>query len=293
MAISKKILITGASSGFGSLTAKRLLRNGHVVIVGLRGGEERARPLFKEFEALWGSRLFALDLHAEVPAHAETARQLIDGRFGGELDVLINNAGYGLFGALEDASEEELRRQFDVNFFGVARLTTALLPALRKARGRVIVVGSAVGIASLPMYGAYAASKHALEGLFESLWYDLRPHGVQVAIVQPGGFRTEFSTRSRFFATGSQKPSSPYYARTQALQNALAGKQYRLGNPERVARLLARLVERRKIALRHAIGTDVYGLLFLKRILPENWRVHVTNFVFRIFARPSGRPESH
>lgn len=277
----RKILITGASSGFGLLAAQRLLARGHTVVLGLRGGEARARTLYPAFSSLWGTRLYALDLHLEREDQAEIARQFVEQTFSGQLDVLINNAGYGLFGALEDQSMEELRAQFEVNFFGLARLTMQLLPALRLARGRVISVSSAVGISSLPMYGSYAATKHALEGLHESLWYDLRPHGVQVALVQPGGFRTEFAAKSRQFAARSDSPDSVYHLRTQALKRALNGMQIRLGNPARVARLLTRLVERRRIRLRYPIGLDTWNLVIVKHLIPDSLRLWLTDLLFR------------
>ncbi len=283
MPTPKTILITGASSGFGLETAQRLLKRGHTVVLGLRGGEERARKLYDEFEGLWGTRLHALDLHLEHSEHAERARTYVEAKLGGRLDALINNAGYGLFGALEDQTLDEIRKQFEVNFFGLVALTKALLPMLRAARGRVISISSAVGFSSLPMYGTYSATKYAIEGLHEALWYDLRPHGVQVALVQPGGFKTEFATRSRFFAAASQSPSSLYHARTKALEKSLLGMQIRLGNPARVARLLVKLVERRSIKLRYPVGLDTWNLVLIRRLVPDYWRVRMTDWVFRLF----------
>ncbi|MGZ3699799.1 MAG: SDR family oxidoreductase [Bdellovibrionota bacterium] len=270
--MSKTILITGCSSGFGKLAVPMLLQRGHTVIAGLRGGEARARDTFPDAPK---DRLLAFDLHMENPDSFSAGKKLIDDRFGGKLDVLINNAGYGLMGALEDMTDAQIRHQFEVNVFGPLALTKLLLPALRAARGKIINVGSIVGVNTLPLYGAYCASKHAVEAISEGFYYDLRRFGVQVAVVQPGGFGTEFGTRSRKFGRDPQVPEELYGPRNKKMGEAFEMVSARLGNPARVARLLVKLSDKSRLGLRYVIGYDAHLMNFYARILPDSWRIRL------------------
>jgi NAD(P)-dependent dehydrogenase (short-subunit alcohol dehydrogenase family) len=277
--LGKTIVVTGASSGFGKLAVLELLERGHTVIAGIRGGEARAAELFPG-----NPRPIAFDLHLDRPETFPGLRALIEERFGGRLDVLVNNAGYGLFGALEDMAPAQLREQMETNFFGPALLTRELLPALRAARGRVINLSSIVGRYCLPMYGAYSSSKFALEALTEALRYDAAASGVQVALVEPGGFRTEFNQRSYRLASGAGDPASPYAARSQRLVALFNNRRAsaRLGDPRRVARLIARLSEKPRLRrLRYPVGLDAHFLLALGWLLPDSWRVGLIDGFFR------------
>ena len=251
------------------------------MIAALRGGSVRATALFAEELQRHPTRLIPLDLHMEKPETFETARRILDERLGGKLDALVNNAGYGLFGSLEDLSEAQLRHQMEVNFFGPALLTRALLPALRKARGRVINVSSIAGLHAFPLYTAYHASKFALEGLTEALVYELKPHGVQVALIEPGGFSTEFAKGSRVFGATSFAPSSHYLQRSEALSHFLTSNVKRLGNPERVSRLIVKSVERRWLPLRMMIGIDAWAMRTLGWLTPGWFKLGVIDRMFR------------
>jgi short-subunit dehydrogenase len=243
----------------------------------LRGGDARLNSLFfRELQAYPG-RLFALDLHLEQAESFENASRMVSERFEGKVDVLINNAGYGLFGSSEDQSLEQIRHQFEVNVFGPMALTRALLPAIRAARGRILCVSSIAGLVSYPLYSAYSASKFALEGWAEGLAYDLRPFGVQVSLVEPGGFKTDFSTRSLVFGETLQ---SPYSKRTQGLKRFLTQVNPRLGNPMRVAKLLVRLSEKRRIPLRVRVGADAHFMVLLGHVLPLRLRMLLLERVF-------------
>lgn len=282
----KTVLITGASSGFGKITIPLLLKKGHTVIAALRGGRTRLVEHFEAELQAYPDRLIALDLHLEKPESIQLASQLVTEKFGGKLDVLINNAGYGLFGATEDQTLEQIRHQFEVGFFGPIALTQALLPALRASRGRVICMSSVAGLYSYPLYGMYSASKFALEGWAESLHYDLRPLGVQVSLVEPGGFKTDFSTRSRIFGAKSNDPHSPYAQRSQALDRFLTHASPRLGNPLRVAKVLIRLTEKSRIPLRTTVGPDAKFMVVLGRLLPEGLRLWLVDRAFRFILKP-------
>src|SRR5437868_4806455 len=189
--MTKTVLITGTSTGFGHALVPRFLNVGWTVLATMRNAESR-QDLYKDEAAKTADRLFIINLDVAAAEDRAAVAQFIDNRFDGRLDCLVNNAGFGLFGALEDVSEAQIRNQMEVNFFGLVLLTRQLLPHLRRARGRIINVSSVLGYTGMPLSALYAASKFAVEGLSESLDYELRPHGVQVAIVEPGGFRTGF-----------------------------------------------------------------------------------------------------
>lgn len=282
---SKTILITGSSSGFGKLSIPLLLERGHTVIAALRGGQSRLESVLGKELLAYPGRLVALDLHMERPETFAAARALIDARFGGRLDVLVNNAGYGLFGALEDQAPDQLRHQFEVNFFGPALLTRELLPQLRAARGRVINLSSIAGLCSFPFYASYSATKFALEGLTEGMWFELRDHGVQVTLIEPGAFRTDFSTRSRQFGAGVEgaaRATSAYAGRTEGLRRALVATPGRLADPMQVARLIASCCERPRLPLRIRVGKDAAAIALLRWILPSTWRVWLVDRAFRM-----------
>ena len=252
------------------------------MIAALRGGETRLQQLFADDLRAHPGRLTALDLHMERPETFAEAARLVQARFGGKLDALVNNAGYGLFGALEDLTEPQLRHQMEVNFFGPALLTRALLPALRAARGRVINLSSVAGRHSFHFYTAYNASKFALEGLSEAMHYELKPFGVQVGLIEPGGFKTDFAGRSLIVGETSFSAASPYRARSEALDHFLKTATPRLGDPSRVARLLVRSIERRRLPVRQPIGTDSHFMMFMGWLVPTRLRMWLVDRVFRL-----------
>lgn len=277
----KTILLTGASSGFGRLAVPMMLDEGHTVIAAMRGGEARLREIFADEVAHHGGRLVSVDLHMERSASFADVARKIDEHFGGRLDVLVNNAGYGLLGPIEDQTEAQIRHQFEVNVFGPVLLTKALLPALRRTRGRVLFVGSIAGSIVSPFYGSYAASKHAIEAYAESLRHELTPVGVQVALVSPGSFKTEFAARSLVLSEGSKDPSSRYHDEMRTFERSIRSYGGRGGDPSRVARLITDLCERARIPLRTLIGPDAKAMSALKRTLPDRVRFAAMNVGFR------------
>lgn len=277
----KTILITGSSSGFGKTAARLLAERGHTVIAAMRGGQARLESVFAEERKRQPgpfSRIRALDLHLEKPASFAQLASRIESDFGGKLDVLVNNAGYGLFGPLEDLTEEQLRLQMEVNFFGPTLLIRELLPLLRRSKGRIVNLSSIAGLASFPFYGPYCASKFALEAMSEALHYELRSQGIDVALIEPGGFRTEF-LNARVFSERSQLPESRYHRAVQNLSRLLELSSPRLGNPERVARLIVRTCERERAPIRRLIGLDARAMRLMQRILPDSWRVAVWRLI--------------
>ena len=184
MTTNKVILITGASSGFGKETAAQLIKQGYIVYPAARRLHEMA-----DLEAL-GGRPMAMDVTIDASVESGIARIIEE---QGRIDVVINNAGYGFYSLVETADMAEAERVFNVNVFGTARVAKMALPHMRKARsGRIINIASVVGKVSGPMFGWYAGSKHAVEALSDAMRAENVGFGIDVAIVEPGGFKTEF-----------------------------------------------------------------------------------------------------
>ncbi len=248
------VLVTGGSSGFGLGVAQALAARGWSVTATVR---DPARAP----EALAGVNVAALDLADETQIDALAARFA-------RLDCLVNNAGYALNGPFATYSAAQMRRQMAVNVIGPALLIQRLLPALAAARGRVINVSSLAGENGLPMNSLYSASKFALEGLTEALRRELAPHGVQVAAVEPGGFRTRFLDNLEWgeqaIAPGGVDARwLESYRRMQARLRARAGK-----DPQAVVDAIVALAERPAMPLRTRVGGDARALHALKRLLP-------------------------
>lgn len=195
MKTQQRILVTGCSSGFGFLTARTLLNGGHTVFATMRDLDKKnsaaAQKLSAHADETRG-RLHLLDMDVTDSASVGTAVQKAL-NIEGAIDVAINNAGYGVGGYAEAVTAEQLQRQLDVNVVGVQRVMRAVLPGMRQAgNGLIINVSSVMGRVVIPFAGAYTASKYALEGLSENYRYELAGTGVDVVIVEPGGFSTGF-----------------------------------------------------------------------------------------------------
>lgn len=207
----------------------------------------------------------ALDVRDEASVARGVAR-VIDAC--GRIDVLVNNAGIGLAGAVEDTAPADLMEQLDTNLLGPLRLLRAVLPHMRaRASGRVIQVSSLAGRLAVPFQGAYVASKFALEGLSESLALELRPLGIDVVLIEPGDVRSGFGAARRFTEDARR---SPTYAARAARAVAVMEEAERSGPPpERVARLVARVVAARRPRLRYVSATPVERLaLALRAVVP-------------------------
>jgi NAD(P)-dependent dehydrogenase (short-subunit alcohol dehydrogenase family) len=270
----RTVLVTGASSGFGEAAVREFLARGFQVFATLRRLEQ-AR-IFEDVAPEERARLRCIELDVTNADHRDLLVAQVTS--SGRLDVLVQNAGYGLFGALEDLGESDLRKQMEVNFFGVTLLTRALLPLLRTSKGTLIHVSSPAGVAGFPWTSAYCASKHALEGLTESLYYELSPEGVAVHIVTPSAHRTQFMGKARWV-----KPATSHYGDAVSAYRSVMEKnqQHELPPPGRVARVLADLAERRTVGLRVNIGANVRVLRAMVRFMPAWARHALVLSVFR------------
>lgn len=243
--------ITGASTGFGRLLAEQVLKSGGKVIATARK-LENVIDLEKQYPGQ--AKAFALDV-TDYPQVASVVAQSTSsyGPFG-TVDVLVNNAGYGLAGAIEEATEDEFMPMFQANVFGLIRVTQALLPHLRAQRsGHILNISSIGGLVSTPGMGFYNATKYAVEGLSEALAGELAPLGIHVTIVEPGPFRTDFLGRSGVQAA-AQIPD--YEATAGKMRQYFAdqnGKQK--GDPQRAVEAMIQVVESPNPPLRLLLGS--------------------------------------
>jgi NAD(P)-dependent dehydrogenase (short-subunit alcohol dehydrogenase family) len=280
---NKTVLLTGTSSGFGRLLVPEFLRQGWTVIASLRDAEQRAE-LFKNEMSSAPGRLFLFSLDVSDERDRGAAAEFISEHFDGRLDCLVNNAGYGLFGALEDLSEAQIRQQFEVNFFGLVLLTRRLLPQIRRAQGRIINLSSVLGYTGMPLASLYCASKFAVEGFSEGLYHELKAHRVQVALVEPGAFRTSFSDKQAW-GEHSFDQGSPYHRQTEAYNRYREQRATGEGvSPEPVIKAVMKLAASRQMPMRVRCGKDAKGVYALQRLLPESLQTAVLTKVYaRLF----------
>ncbi len=254
------VLITGASSGIGKACAEHLARRGYRVF-----GTSRRAP-FPPTPPLPGQPvLLQMDVTQD-----ESVRQAVDFivRETGRLDVVVNNAGFGIAGAVEDTSIEEAKSQLETNFFGVLRVCRAALPVMRaQGEGLIVNISSLGGVIALPFQALYSASKFAVEGLTEALRLEVRPFGIHVTRIEPGDMRTGFTDQRVRVAAWTQESAYGPYAE-QVLQ-VVEHDERSGGSPEAVAVLLERIIRSPSPAPRYRVGPAFQRLAaVLKGILP-------------------------
>lgn len=251
------VLITGAASGIGRACAERLARRGHRVF----GADVSEDP--PVFDAPVTMLYFDVDDDASVAAGVE--RVVAE---AGRLDVVVNNAGFGIAGALEDTSVEEAKRQMETNFFGVFRVCRQVLPVMREqGSGLIVNVSSIGGLIALPFQGLYSATKFAVEGLSEALRMEVRPYGIRVVLIEPADMQTAFTARRRL--TESTGAGSAYAESFRRALEVIEDDERHGSDPRRVARLLEHIVASRSPRLRYTVGASTERLAaLLKRVLP-------------------------
>ncbi|WP_228450689.1 SDR family NAD(P)-dependent oxidoreductase [Chryseolinea soli] len=260
--MSKTIFITGASKGFGRIWATAALERGDNVIATARRVED-----LNDLKQQFGSSVLAIQLDVRNKAAGAGALRKSLEHFG-SLDVVINNAGYGLFGAIEENSEEEVRAQMETNFFGALWITQAAIPIMRKQRhGHIIQVSSIGGVIALPVLGIYHASKWAMEGFSESLSKEVAEFGIKITLVEPGGYATDWGGSSSF----KSKPVEGYEQTKEfvftLLQNSAA-------DPQATGQAILKVIDAENPPLRIFLG-DMLPLIkpqYLERLQTwENW----------------------
>jgi NAD(P)-dependent dehydrogenase (short-subunit alcohol dehydrogenase family) len=269
----KTAVITGASSGFGLLTTIELARRGFRVVASMRDPSRRERLDQAADQAGVGGRIDVRQLDvtdfASLPGFVDAVV-----RDQGRVDVLVNNAGFAMAGFAEDMKLEEIRRQFETNFFGAVAMTQAVLPVMRRQRsGHIIMVSSIAGLHGSIIISSYAASKHALEGWSESLRFEVNALGIKVVLVEPGSFQTDIWTRNAVLGEKTVDGTSPNRERGARMQEVV--KAIPKADPIVVARKIADIAEDPNPKLRYMVGRDAKMQYALKTLLPWKWHEKV------------------
>ena len=241
--------ITGCSTGFGRELAIHLLESGYRTVVTARNPDE-VNDLTAKGEAL------VLKLDVTDQGQIDAAIKAAEDKFG-RIDVLVNNAGIGYFAAVEESEEDQVRRMFEINVFGLSRMIHAALPGMRKRRaGFIVNLSSIGGLVSFPVTGYYHATKYAVEGLSEALWQEVEPLGIKVMLVEPSGFRTDWAGRS----ANESKRQIDDYASTAGVRRSqsrtTSGKQP--GDPIRAAHAIVKAIESPNPPHRLLLGNHAY-----------------------------------
>jgi len=271
-------LITGGNKGLGFETARRLVAAGHTVYLGARDPERG-----KQAATDLGAHYLPLDVTSDDSVAAATADVLRE--TGGRLDVLVNNAGYYQFGALEETSPDELRAQLETNVVGVHRVTRAVLPAMRARRaGTVVTLGSVSGRVAIPIGGPYHASKWALEGMIEALRLELIPFGIHVVLIEPGPYHTRLHDNERLAAAAGGADSP--YADLLAAYRRQSGKLPRQEDLEPLIDAIERAATSENPRLRWPIGPTSLTGGRLRAFVPDRLYEWLMRLVFPIRSRP-------
>jgi NAD(P)-dependent dehydrogenase (short-subunit alcohol dehydrogenase family) len=252
--MSHVVLITGCSSGIGRDLAQRLTASGYTVVATAR----RAETL----EDLQTALKLPLDVTQQ-----ESVKQAVDcalQRFG-RIDVLVNNAGYALPGAIEEISDEQIHQMFDVNLFGVIRMIRAIVPHMRlQGAGRIINISSIAGKRAIPVNGTYCATKFALEALSDALRLELAPFGIQVVLIEPGSIKTQFADTAQAHAQAILSNSaSPYQRLYQQDQRVSAAMRRHAPGPQAVSEMIQQAIEVSRPKARYLVDVPFSGRLAL------------------------------
>lgn len=266
MSNQRVAVVTGASSGIGYETSLTLARNGFVTYATMRSLNKGENIKTAAEEEKLPLKIVQLDVTDDESV--KDALQSILSEASG-IDVLVNNAGYGLVGALEDLAMEEIKSQYGTNLFGVIRVTQAVLPIMRKQKSGIIVnISSAAGRFAIPGQSAYVSTKFAIEGLSESIAYELEPFGIKVVLIEPGIVKTSMAN-NMVIAKKSQDPSSPYY---RLIENAVSSIEHGLetrSSPDVVAKVVLKAVTSDNPNLRYLAGKDIETWMEAKRSMSD------------------------
>jgi NAD(P)-dependent dehydrogenase (short-subunit alcohol dehydrogenase family) len=256
--MAKTIFISGASRGFGKLWAEALLQRGDKVIATARN-----LATLDELVNKYGDNILPLQLDVNDRAADFAAIQKAKDHFG-SIDVLINNAGYGLFGAIEETTEKEAREQMETNFFGLLWLSQAVLPVMREqGHGHILQLSSILGLVAVPVLGLYNASKFAVEGLGATLAAEVKGFGINVTLIEPNGFATDWGSASSVHTVGMPE----YEALKAEMQARTTGDFF--GDPEATTPAVLKLIDSENPPLHFFLGK--YGYPMIKQVYESRY----------------------
>lgn len=268
--VRETVLVTGASTGLGLVLARRLLRERYRLVLTAR---ESSMGRFAAEGIVEGENVMLRRLDVTVAAEREAVVAEVRERWGG-VDVLVNNAGLAYRAVVEHFREAEARAQMEINFHGPMELIRLVLPGMReRRRGRIINVSSVGGMMAMPTMGLYSASKFALEGATESLWYEVRPWNIRVSLVQPGFIHSASFLNTRFTEMSRRAADdggAPYHAEYVEMERLIGRLMMRTGaRPERVAEAIVRTMKEGRPPLRVPGTWDAHLFAWLRRLLPR------------------------
>lgn len=265
----KVAIVTGSSSGIGFETSLTLARNGFHTYATMRNMEgEKSKPL-TEVAKNENLQLRAIELDVDNDKSViDAINTIVEERE--RIDVLINNAGYALGGALEDSSMDEIKAQFETNFFGAVRATKAILPVMRRqGAGKIVNITSMGGRIAIPLSSSYHGSKFALEGLSESIRYELEPFGIKVILIEPGAVGSNFWKNIKI-AKSSSDSNSPYTQFGNKILKAYEQMEQNTISPSVVAKTILDAVTSNNPQLRYVVGEDAAKTLEARKNMPDN-----------------------
>jgi NAD(P)-dependent dehydrogenase (short-subunit alcohol dehydrogenase family) len=258
--MSKVVLITGASSGMGELTAQTLAKSGYTVYAGTRNKENVASTI----ENITNVYVDVTDTSSMKEAVATVMEK------EGKIDVLVNNAGYGLLSTLEDGTDEEIFNQFDVNVFGLIKMTREVLPHMRKAKSGVIIdISSFLGKMGLPLLSHYNASKYAVEGIVDSLRFEVAPFGIRVHSIQSGLFGTNFVQKGLVANAQTTSEDSPYKELVAHFVPIVAKAINEGPSPQPIANAVQSIIENENSDIAIAVGAEATAFVPLRKELSD------------------------
>jgi NAD(P)-dependent dehydrogenase (short-subunit alcohol dehydrogenase family) len=263
----KVAIVTGSSSGIGYATSLMLARKGFYTYASVRNINKSASLESIASAERLPLKLIQLDV-TDDGSVKDALKQIVLEK--GRIDVLVNNAGYGLFGAFEDLSLDEIKAQFETNFFGVIRVTQNVLPVMRTPQnggGIIVNVSSINGLIPFPVISAYVGTKFAIEGLSESIAYELEPFGIKVILIEPGPIGSNFMKGS-VLPKRALDPHSPYSELVQKVSVKTSSQHENATQPEEVAKTIFQAISIEKPEFRYVVGNDAVSLLESRKNMP-------------------------
>ena len=289
---NKIVLITGATAGIGRMTALHLAKQGHHVIATGR----KVAELAKLKEEAGATKLDTLVLDVTSAASIASAVSAVSALTGGKgLDVLVNNAGFGILGPTSEIGDAEMRRQYDTNVFGLMNVTRAFLPKMLERRsGRVINVSSVGGRITLPYFGVYNSTKYALESLSDALRYELRPFGVDVCLIEPGVIRTNFEATA--VSNLDSMKSTPYAGAVGKYEQLSKMADRFASNPIVIAKAIARAVNARRAPARIVAPWSTNFVIWFAQVAPTfvwDWAMRKVGFLSPKYLKQPAAQDPH